>query len=650
MKEYLCKLRLEITSKSKFNKWTMEDLNKAISKLKTNKCKDPHGHINELYKNMGLAGLSSLLDMLNLIKSEILIPDELSLSNISTIYKGKGSKQNVVNLRGIFKLPIVRNLLDRLIILEEQTTISTNMGDFQVGNQKGRNIRDHTLIVHAVINEAKTKKIPIDLIFTDIKQCFDAVWLDEATNDLYNSGLTSRNLNLLYEGNKKTLMSVETSFGKSERTELQKVVMQGSVPGGLICSNQISKLCNKLYKEGDVYMYLNKLPIPPLAMVDDVANVNTCNSIEALSSNIKTDTFILRKKLEGHVGEGKCQWVHAGNGNCCSAYKISGNEMTQADSYKYLGDQVSDEWDILYDTRCDKAKGYSATSLAMCTEISLGYHVFHIAKLLHQSIFLNGTLLKMETWPNCSIKRVEKYERIEQAYFRRILNAHSKSPIESIYLEIGVLPFRFHLMKRRIMYLSTLMKRDDNDFTKKFVMVQMTDGLEGDFYPQTKRDMISLNISDEDLLLSKQKLKEFLQTKVNSAAFTYLMEKARSHSKVKDELYVNCKGCDFYGDRRFSPELSSLIFKFRTRTFMVKNNFRNNYTNTDIMCPLCGNEEDTQEHLLRCEKININDDEGEYIDVYSNDASILLNIAMKLKAIVEKRNRLLNPEDVNSCF
>ena len=44
------------------------------------------------------------------------------------------------------------------------------------------------------------------------------------------------------------------------------------------------------------------------------------------------------------------------------------------------------------------------------------------------------------------------------------------------------------------MYLSTLMKRDDGDFRKEFVMVQMTDGLEGDFYPQTKRDMISLNI------------------------------------------------------------------------------------------------------------------------------------------------------------
>ena len=63
LKEYLCKLRLKVTGKSKYIEWTMEDLNKAISKLKTNKCKDPHGHINELYMNMGLAGLSSLLDL-----------------------------------------------------------------------------------------------------------------------------------------------------------------------------------------------------------------------------------------------------------------------------------------------------------------------------------------------------------------------------------------------------------------------------------------------------------------------------------------------------------------------------------------------------------------------------------------------------------
>ena len=97
-------------------------------------------------------------------------------------------------------------------------------------------------------------------------------------------------------------MCVETSYGKSERVQLNKVVIQGSVPGGGICSNQVSKLSNRLYKEGDVYLYHGKVPIPPLAMVDDIAAVADCNSETALSCNTKTDTIIKGKKLEGQVG------------------------------------------------------------------------------------------------------------------------------------------------------------------------------------------------------------------------------------------------------------------------------------------------------------------------------------------------------------
>ena len=402
LKEYLCMLRLEISKSSDYSEWTIKQLRGAINKLKNNKCKDPHGHINELYKHMGMNGIVSLLDMLNCIKETLLIPSHLNLSNVSTIYKGKGSKQNVVNLRGIFKLPIVRNILDRLICFDEYKHVGENMGQFQVGNQKERNIRDHSLIIHAIVNEARHKKKRIDILFTDIKQCFDSVWLDEATNDLYDSGVVSRNLNLLYEGNSKTRMCVETNFGRSERVELNKVVMQGSVPGGLICSNQISKVCNKLFQEGNVYMYREQIPIPPLAMVDDIMAVVECNSTDALACNSKTDSFIQQKKLESQVGEGKCQWIHCGEGECGSKYYANGTEISQTEIYKYLGDHVSDGWDPLYNKRWDKAQGYNSTCLAMCTEISLGFHIYSTAKLLHESIFIIGTLVNMETWPNCT--------------------------------------------------------------------------------------------------------------------------------------------------------------------------------------------------------------------------------------------------------
>ena len=83
----------------------------------------------------------------------------------------------------------------------------------------------------------------------------------------------------------------------------------------------------------------------------------------------------------------------------------------------------------------------------MVTETSLGHKMFDIAKILHSSIFLNGTLVNMETWPHFTEKRLEYFEKIEQHYFRTLLKAHSKTPIETLYLELGVIPFRFHLIK-----------------------------------------------------------------------------------------------------------------------------------------------------------------------------------------------------------
>ena len=559
--------------------------------------------------------------------------------HIHTIYKGKGSKQNVINLRGIFKLPIVRNILDRLISYDEEQTVSRSMGHLQVGNQKERNIRDHCLVIHAVVNKAINSKKNIDILFTDIKQCFDSIWLDEATNDLYDSGIISRNLNLLYEGNRKTRMCIETTFGISERVELNNVVMQGSVPGGLFCSNQLSKLCNKLYSEGNVYMYKGQVPIPPLAMVDDVVSANLCNSTDALTCNIKTDTFIQRKKMESQVGEGKCQWVHRGEGECKSTYHIP-------QTYKYLGDHVSDGWEPLYNKRWDKAQGYIAICLAMCSEISLGFQVYNTAKLFHQSIFINGALTNMETWPNCTSARIQSFERLEQMYFRKVLSAHSKTPIESIYLELGVIPLTFQLMKRRIMYLQLILKRNDDEITKQVILAQTNDCYDGDFLAQTEKDMKNLSITRKYLTsVSKETLKLQLVEKVNEAAFQFLMSKAENHSKVNKELYNSCEGPSYFSDSRFTPDLANLLFKFRTRGFLVKNNFRNNYRNTNIMCPLCEDSDDTQEHLFECKAMrDVTSEDVQYNDIFSSETEVLLNVAMNLKRIVGQRETLLNPD------
>ena len=235
--------------------------------------------------------------------------------------------------------------------------------------------------------------------------------------------------------------------------------------------------------------------------------------------------------------------------------------------------------------------------------MSLGFRLYDIAKLLHTSIFVNGSLLNMETWPNCTNERIESFERIEQQYFRKILQAHSKTPIETIYLELGVVPLRYQLMKRRILYLKDVLDRKDNELTKMVVMAQKERCHEGDFYAQVKRDMDKIGVSEEELTESKEMLRDEVTKKMKKHAFEVLISKAKSHSKVHEGAYTDCDGAKHYNNPRFSPDLSNLLFKFRTRTFLVKNNFRNNYRNTNTQCPLCEKHEDDQEHILRCEKI-----------------------------------------------
>ncbi len=57
-------------------------------------------------------------------------------------------------------------------------------------------------------------------------------------------------------------------------------------------------------------------------------------------------------------------------------------------------------------------------------------------------------------------------------------------------------------------------------------------------------------------------------------------------------------------------------------------------------------EDDTQEHLFQCEKLICNTVvECTYEDIFSDNNDVLLNVAVKLKKIVEWRKTLLNPEE-----
>ena len=90
-----------IELKEKVSKsWTQEDLNVVLKSLKNNKSFDPNGMINEIFKEgcIGKDLKKALLMLLNGVKSNMCIPLFMTLSNITTIFKNKGSRMDLENL------------------------------------------------------------------------------------------------------------------------------------------------------------------------------------------------------------------------------------------------------------------------------------------------------------------------------------------------------------------------------------------------------------------------------------------------------------------------------------------------------------------------------------------------------------------------
>ena len=151
------------------------------------------------------------------------------------------------------------------------------MSESNIGARKGKSVRNHIFILNGVIHEVLANKNakPIDVEVLDFKQCFDSLWLEECNYDLFEAGIDDDNLALLYEANKNVNMAVKTPNGLTKRENIKNIVLQGDVYGPIECSVQVDTFGKEcLDEEKHLYMYKDKVGIPPLVMIDKLVSVS----------------------------------------------------------------------------------------------------------------------------------------------------------------------------------------------------------------------------------------------------------------------------------------------------------------------------------------------------------------------------------------
>ena len=67
----------------------------------------------------------------------------------------------------------------------------------------------------------------IDLVFTDVSDCFNSLWVEKTVVDLFENGVETNLLNLIHELSKTANIAIKTPVGTTDRATIEDVLMQG---------------------------------------------------------------------------------------------------------------------------------------------------------------------------------------------------------------------------------------------------------------------------------------------------------------------------------------------------------------------------------------------------------------------------------------
>ena len=282
--------------------------------------------------------------------------------------------------------------------------------------------------------------------------------------------------------------------------------------------------------------------------------------------------------------------------------------------------------------------------------ICFGPYQFEVALILRNSLFLNSFLFNSEAWYNVSSSDIDELEKVDEILLRRILDCPGSTPKEMLYLELACLPIRFILMSRRILFLQTILQEGEQSLMYRFFQAQHNNPTKGDWCQSAQISLEDLDLKfsfSQVKLMKKEELQKLIKHACAKSALEHLNRVKSTHSKVLHIPHTTWRMQSYLKPNQITISEAKFIFLVRTRMLHLKENFKKKYD--DLKCPNC-TEEDTQSHLLSCDKLvsafSIVQDVPKYSNIFGDDLNEILKVTRIMSENFKMRNKL-KLQDVN---
>ena len=128
----------------------------------------------------------------------------------------------------------------------------------------------------------------------------------------------------------------------------------------------------------------------------------------------------------------------------------------------YLGDIISADGKHQKNIQNRKNRGLGIINQIMniLDTVYFGKYYFEVALVLRSSLLVSSILLNSEAWVNLTDNDIRGLEQTDEILLSKITEAEANTSNAFKYLELGILPLRFEIMKRKVIFLQYVLKQD----------------------------------------------------------------------------------------------------------------------------------------------------------------------------------------------
>ena len=551
----------------------------------------------EVYTNAGRGFFVYLTQVLNTVKKDLSIPSEWFDLLIVTLFKNKGSRKYLEYYRGIFLSNVVPKIMEKLVKNRASAHLS-KVNLLQGGSRSGRSICDNNFLLYAVIDHAKYLNKQIFITFYDYSTCFDSLWLEDSMITLWELGVQNELFALIFKLNESARIQVKTPFGLTDVFECPRIVKQGSVLSSILCSASTAQLCDINWSGGT---YTGSFVLNDLLYVDDTTDIND-EVNDTVTSHHEVVNFSKCKRLS--INHPKCALltVNKKSHHRSPTLHIGDGVIPEVKCTRSLGDMVNEKGNNkdLVEDKVQKAKAAMINCISMCNEVTLGLFFIESANVLYESVFMATLLSNCQTWRNLSNDDYRKLQTTQLRYLKRIMQAPLSTPNLFVYLEFGALPAKYVIQIRQLTFLRHILGLEDHDPVRLTHEAQKLLPYEKNWTNEVLPLLQVYQLSEYDIAdMSVEAWKHLVKSKVSQVAFDELTTQIKDKTKTKHLSYSSFNFQPYM--RQYNHMQAMVIFKLRSFSVNCKANRKS--SNLNLVCRLCNEELETQDHIINCSAI-----------------------------------------------